>query len=66
MYVPQRTCGDQSVEVGSRPFYPMGLRDETQVVRPCGKQPYPLSHLSSPSNTHFKEYGNGWLVLKAD
>lgn len=65
MYVPQRTCGDQSVKVGSRPFYPMGPRDETQVVGPGGKQPYPLSHLSSHSNT-FKEYGNGWLVLKAD
>lgn len=57
---------DQSVEVGSCPFYPMGLRDGTQVVRPGGKQPYPLSHLSGHSNTHFKECGNGWLILKAD
>lgn len=67
MYVPQRTCGgDQSVEAGSCPFYPMGLRDGTQVVTPGGKQPYPLSHLSTHSKTLFKACGNGWLVLKAD
>lgn len=44
----------------------MGLRDATQVVTPGGKQPYPLSHLSSHSKTLFKECENGWLVLKAD
>lgn len=44
----------------------MGLRDGTQVVTPGGKQPYPLSHLSSHSKTLFKECENGWLVLKAD
>lgn len=45
---------EQLVRVSSL-FLLWGLGDQTQVIRLCGKHPYPLKHLVSPGAESLKK-----------